>query len=166
MSDDPFLQICGTLDGPMVIVTANDGRERSGCLVGFSTQCSIDPRRWLVCISKLNHTLGVAQRAPTLAIHLLREDQLPLARLFGGTTEDVADKFAHCAWRDGPDGVPLLDGCDWVAGEVLQRIDTGDHVAHIVAVRHSGQQHAPAPQLGFQLAKTIDAGHPPDEGRT
>ena len=165
MSDDPFLQICGTLDGPMVIVTANDGRERSGCLVGFSTQCSIDPRRWLVCISKLNHTLGVAERTATLAIHLLREDQLALARLFGATTDDVEDKFARCAWHDGPNGVPLLDGCDWLAGNVLQRIDAGDHVAHVIAVTHCGQGHVPARQLGFQSAKTIEAGHPPDETR-
>lgn len=160
MSDAAFEQICETLDGPMVIVTANDGRERSGCLVGFNTQCSIDPRHWLVCISKLNHTLGVAARARTLAIHLLRADQLALAKLFGATTEDVTDKFAQCGWRDGPGGVPILEGCDWLAGPVLARLDAGDHVAHVVAVTDAGHEHADGPQLGFQLARTIQAGHP------
>ena len=62
--------------------------------------------------------------------------------------------------------VPLLDGCDWVAGKVVQRVDAGDHIAHLVAIDYSGQGHAPARQLGFQLAKSIEAGHPPDEAKT
>ena len=46
----------------VVTVRAPDA-EMSGCLAGFVTQCSIDPPNFLVCISKVNHTLGVAERA-------------------------------------------------------------------------------------------------------
>ena len=60
MSSDALAHLCESLDGPMAIVTAFDGRERSGCLVGFHTQCSIAPSRWIVCISKKNHTYGIA----------------------------------------------------------------------------------------------------------
>lgn len=35
------------LDYPMLIVTTRSGGELDGCLVGFSTQCSIDPARFL-----------------------------------------------------------------------------------------------------------------------
>src|SRR5581483_8280772 len=63
-------RLAAHLDSPMVIVTAAapDGR-RSGCLVGFFTQCSIHPPRLLPCISKANHTFEVARAAPVLAVH-------------------------------------------------------------------------------------------------
>jgi len=162
MTDDVFDRILNTLDGPMAIVTAYDGTERSGCLVGFHTQCSLKPRRWLVCISKLNHTLRVARRSRALAVHLLRADQIELARLFGTTTEDEIDKFARCGWREGPGGVPILAGCDWIVGSVLERIDLGDHVGHLIAATEAGHEHADGPQLGYQLCRTIAAGHPPE----
>ncbi|MHB1539220.1 MAG: flavin reductase [Solirubrobacteraceae bacterium] len=53
----------------MAIVTAAADGERSGCLVGFATQCSIEPRRFLVCISVLNRTFEIAQRSNALAVH-------------------------------------------------------------------------------------------------
>ena len=59
------------LDYPMYVVTAAAGEQRSGCLVGFGSQVSIDPPRWLVCISVVNHTHPVAEAADVLAVHLL-----------------------------------------------------------------------------------------------
>ena len=44
-------ELVSELDYPMFIVTCADERERAGCLVGFATQCSIDPPRFLVCLS-------------------------------------------------------------------------------------------------------------------
>jgi flavin reductase (DIM6/NTAB) family NADH-FMN oxidoreductase RutF len=48
----------------MFIVTAvgRDG-ERAGCLVGFATQCSIQPPRFLACISRENRTFDVVTEA-------------------------------------------------------------------------------------------------------
>src|SRR3954451_16023833 len=39
------------LDDPMFIVTVAGPMERAGCLVGFATQCSIHPPRFLLCLS-------------------------------------------------------------------------------------------------------------------
>ena len=49
------------LDYPVFVVTAASGDERDGCLVGFSTQTSIDPPRLLVCLSKANRTTRIAR---------------------------------------------------------------------------------------------------------
>ena len=123
-----FEEIAAGLDYPMYVVTAYDGTTRAGCLVGFTTQCSIDPARFLVCLSDKNHTHRVATGATTVAVHLLRSAQHDLAALFGGETGDEVDKFARCAWTDGPDFVPVLDGCAaWFAGRVLDRFVLGDH---------------------------------------
>jgi flavin reductase (DIM6/NTAB) family NADH-FMN oxidoreductase RutF len=164
MSRDSFAGVCDSLDYPMTIVTAFDGRERSGCLVGFQTQCSIAPRRWIVCISKTNHTFAVAGRSEWLIVHLLREDQHGLAQFFGAVTGDAIaphEKFEYAPWHPGPGGTPILEGCDWLAGRILERIDGGDHVAYLLEITEAGEVHAPARQLGSLAARDIQPGHAP-----
>jgi flavin reductase (DIM6/NTAB) family NADH-FMN oxidoreductase RutF len=159
---DAFARIVATLDAPMTIVTATDGSRRAGCLVGFETQCSMHPRRWLVCISKANATYPIARAAAILAVHLLRADQRALAELFGSETGYHEDKFRQCTWRPGPGGTPILSGCDWIAGRVVERVDAGDHVAHIIDVTDAAQEHpAGTPGFGFQAARGIPPGNPP-----
>ena len=86
----PFAQLSAKLDYPLYIVTtaAADDRERSGCLIGFATQCSIHPPRFLACISKKNHTFGVIQRASVVAVHVAETKHEHLAKLFGGESGD------------------------------------------------------------------------------
>jgi flavin reductase (DIM6/NTAB) family NADH-FMN oxidoreductase RutF len=150
-------------DTPMVIVTAAapDGR-RAGCLVGFSTQCSIRPPRMLACISQTNHTLGVATAAAALAVHWLADDDRGLAELFGGKTGDEVDKFERCRWRPGPGGVPVVEGVrGWVAGPVIGRYDVGDHVAFVIDVEAGAAEEPSANELGFQAVKDLEPGHEP-----
>jgi len=157
-----FHELVGDIDYPMWIVTAAAGDERDGCLVGFATQCSIDPARFLVCLSNKNRTFRIAQRSHVLGVHLVAEDQRDLAELFGGKTEDDphVDKFADRQWEAGPEGVPVLsEARSWFVGRVLERLDCGDHVAHLLeplAAQHDG----PMSPLGFQQVRDIDAGHP------
>ena len=60
----PFERLVASIDYPMVVVTATTAGDHGGCLAGFTTQCSIDPARWLVCISKANRTHEIATDAP------------------------------------------------------------------------------------------------------
>lgn len=156
-------RLADEVDTPMVIVTARaaDGR-RAGCLVGFSTQCSIHPPRVLVCLSQTNHTMTVAAAAGRLAVHYLGDGNRPLAELFGGQTGDEIDKFERCAWREGPGGLPVLDGVKgWVAGPVVGRFDVGDHIAFVIDVEAGADEDPAASELGFQAVKDIDPGHDP-----
>jgi flavin reductase (DIM6/NTAB) family NADH-FMN oxidoreductase RutF len=157
---DPFHAIVQSLDAPMLVVTTVAGGERSGCLVGFHTQCSIEPARWLVCISVVNHTYRIVHGAQYLVMHFLREDQFELARVFGAETGDAVDKFAQCAWHDGPGGVPVLAGCDWIAGHIIGRLDLGDHEGQLVDVIDAGRDHPGGSQLGFQQVERLPPGHP------
>jgi flavin reductase (DIM6/NTAB) family NADH-FMN oxidoreductase RutF len=146
------------------IVTARgDDGERSGCLIGFATQVSVQPQRFLACVSKQNRTFDVVSKADTLAVHFLSREQLPLAELFGGETGDEVDKFALCEWRDGPDGVPVLAGvAGWFAGRVLDRFDLGDHVG-LWLDPFEAHDNGGDPDLSFQDVKHIDPGHPVTE---
>jgi flavin reductase (DIM6/NTAB) family NADH-FMN oxidoreductase RutF len=143
----------------IVTVLAESG-ERDGCLIGFATQCSIKPPRFLACISKENRTFEAVQAADAVVVHLLGRAQRNLAELFGGQTGDDVDKFERCAWHDGPLGIPVLDDVPgWFAGRILQRVDGGDHVALLLDLMEAEDRGGP-PDLGFQAVKGIDPGHP------
>ena len=151
----------GRLNGPMFIVTAvGAAGERAGCLIGFATQCSIHPPRFVACVSKENRTFDVVGSAPKVVVHFLGRDQRGLAELFGGETGDEVDKFELCSWSPGPGGIPVLDGVPgWFAGHVLERFELGDHLGlwlePVVAEDRDG-----AVNLGFQDVKSVEPGHP------
>jgi flavin reductase (DIM6/NTAB) family NADH-FMN oxidoreductase RutF len=148
------------LDYPMFIVTARDGRELAGCLIGFATQTSIHPPRMLVCLSRENRTTRVARRSPALAVHLVPADRLDLAELFGGETGDDVDKFLLCAWDEGPQGLPIIRGCPgWLVGEVLERHEMGDHVGHLLDPVDGSMTGDEG--LSFHRARVIEPGHGP-----
>jgi len=122
-----------SIDRPATVVTAANGVERSGCRVDLWSRCSSHPPRCVVMVPKLSHTFRVARSAPTLVVHVLREDDAELAARFGAVDEDV-DPFAGLPWSIGPGGAPVLDGLDWFAGTVGQILDVGDHVAVFIDV--------------------------------
>jgi flavin reductase (DIM6/NTAB) family NADH-FMN oxidoreductase RutF len=149
------------LDTPVVIVTAFDGERGAGCLVGFWTQCSIDPPRYLVCLSQANYTHGVAARSAVLAVHLVPDDRFDLAELFGGETGDEVDKLARCDWTPGPAGVPILDGCpDWFVGREVARVGAGDHDAVVLEPVNLSAGEPAGPFVHYRRAEQIDPGHP------
>src|SRR4051812_49584637 len=95
-AQEAFGAVVSGLEYPMFVVTAATPEERSGCLVGFATQCSIDPPRMIVCLSKRNHTYRVAGQAGILRVRFLRSTDLDIAKLFGGGTGGKGAKFNRC----------------------------------------------------------------------
>lgn len=128
--------------------------------MGFATQCSIHPPRFVTCISKVNHTFGVVTRAESVVVHFLGSGQRDLAALFGHETGDEVDKFAECEWSEGPDGIPLLAGVPgWFAGRILDRFDLGDHVG-LWLEPFAAEDAGGLVDLGFQAVKPVEPGHP------
>jgi flavin reductase (DIM6/NTAB) family NADH-FMN oxidoreductase RutF len=155
-----FEQLVATLDYPLYVVTAAFEQQPAGCLIGFATQCSIHPPRFLACISKKNHTFLLAARAPALAVHIIEKKDKSIAELFGGTTGDEVDKFSRVRWRF-VSGVPIFDACErWFVGAVLEQIDLGDHVGFLLEPIDTGHK-ASSEQLTFQKARGIEPGHRP-----
>lgn len=158
---ETFHDIAADLEYPMLIVTTSDGPQRAGCLVGFATQCSIEPPLLMVSMSKRNRTTRIAGTASSLMIHFPSHNERELAVLFGSQTGDEVDKFAECRWEVGPEGLPLLTDCSrWMAAHIVERFDSGDHVSHLLAP-FAGAAGAWAGQLGFQAMKDVKPGHRP-----
>ncbi|MFI9150371.1 flavin reductase family protein [Streptomyces sp. NPDC053367] len=155
----------GRLNPDMYVVTATAGDERAGCLVGFASQCSLRPLRFVVWLSKVNRTYEVACAADFLAVHVLTRRQHELAALFGGETGHSVDKFARVDWTVAHGGAAVLrDACAWFVGRIEQRIDGGDHVGFVLSPAQSGQDEKAdgGPLLRLADALSIEPGHPVD----
>lgn len=156
-----FDDLVAAADAPVYLVTVAADGARSGCLVGFASQIGIDPARFLVCLSKANHTYRVASHAEFVAVHLAGAEDIGLAELFGAETGDDIDKFDRCRWQTGPYGIPvLLDTVAWFCGRILTRYDFGDHVGFVLAPE-DGEAPADAPAvLRLHHVATMRPGHP------
>jgi flavin reductase (DIM6/NTAB) family NADH-FMN oxidoreductase RutF len=162
---DAFDTLIAGLDPAMAIVTTVSDNERGGCLIGFHAQCSIDPPRYVVWLSKANHTFRVALHAQHFAVHFLPEDiSEELPRLFGTVSGDDADKFARCSWDAGPGGVPLLrDLPHRFTAERVALLDEGsDHVCLVVSPTGAEAPGAFRP-LRLSQVEHLQPGHEAEE---
>ena len=158
-ADGTVHELVDQLDYAMFIVTVAASNDRAGCLVGFATQCSVDPPRFLVCLSDKNRTFRVARDAEVMVVHLVPEEATGLADLFGAETGDDTDKFARCAWSPGPEGTPVLDDCpNWFAGRILERYEAGDHWAFLLEPFEAASQSGEEP-FTFHRARRMEPGH-------
>ncbi len=161
---DRFSVLMSTLDWPMAVVTAATAAERAGCLVGFHAQSSIEPARYVVWLSKANHTCRVALRATYLGVHLLDRGDRELAVNFGTRTGDDGDKFDDLPIDVGEGRVPLLRGCAnrFVGRRVALLDEGGDHVCVVIEPRDvwSGPGFRP---LRLGDVDDLEPGHPVEE---
>jgi len=131
---EAFDKLVALLNYPMFVVTTQADGTPAGCLVGFASQTSIHPPRFLVGLSRRNHTFRVARGASHLAVHVFGHENQDVVELFGGQTSDKVDKFDRCSWHRGPEEMPVLDdAAAWFVGEILERFSLGDHVGHLLA---------------------------------
>lgn len=162
--DEVFDRFTDALDPPLLVVTVADGRDRDGCVVGFHSQCSLDPLRYALWLSRANRTYRVALRSEYLGIHLLGPDDRALGEWFGGHTGDREDPFAGVDTEPGPGGVPLLRSATtrFVAVRVGLVDVGGDHACFVVEPV-AGHAADPGPRDGLlrvsDLAE-IEPGHP------
>ena len=156
-----FVELVREIDYVMFVVTAAADGERAGCLVGFTTQTSIHPPRFLVCLSRKNHTYRVACR---LGRPRACTSWRPGRR--SSRSCSVARPATRSTSSPAAGGGRGLAACrssmtfpDWFAGRVLDRVDLGDHVGFLLAPIDGQAGRGPRP-LTFHRARRIEAGHP------
>lgn len=156
-----FDELVDTLDVPLLVVTVEAGGDRAGCLIGFHTQVSIEPPRYLVALSQQNRTFRVARAATHLGIHTIPAARRDLAELFGGHTGDDVDKFSACRWRPAHDGTPVLaDAAAWFVGRCLEQRSLGDHMGVLLEpVEVSAVTSTPL--LTMRTLGPLEPGHEP-----
>lgn len=148
----------------MMIMTTAVAGHRAGCLVGFHSQCSIEPDRYAVWLSKANHTCQLALRATHFGLHFLDRRHVRLAEIFGTLCSEEVDKFALTSVHEGPEGVPVLDDCDdrIIARRTAFLEEGSDHICFITepVAATAGVRREP---LRFADVANLTAGHGAEE---
>jgi flavin reductase (DIM6/NTAB) family NADH-FMN oxidoreductase RutF len=166
MAPDDFDTFVTQVDQSLVVVTASSDDQQAGCVVGFHTQCSIEPKRYAVWLSKANLTYRVSLFATHVGVHLLAEGDRSLLQLFGGTSGDRTEKFALSDWSPGPGGVPLLTACPTRAVlEITSRWDDGSDHACIVGTPILAEW-TPTTPMRVSAANDTEGGHEATERST
>ncbi|MEO7055316.1 MAG: flavin reductase family protein [Caldimonas sp.] len=130
----------------VTIVTARDAH---GAPVGLTANSfnsvSLAPPLVLWSLSRQAGTMPAFARGSHYGIHILAAGQHALAERFA--SRDV-DRFAGVAWREGRNGVPLIDG----AAAVFEcfnrsRYEEGDHVIFVGEVEHCERNDGAQPLI-------------------
>ncbi|OBH98677.1 flavin reductase family protein [Mycobacterium sp. E2733] len=158
--EDAFEKLVAVLNYPMYVVTTRADGVAAGCLVGFASQTSIHPPRFLVGLSRKNHTFRVATEASHLAVHVFDHEHLDIVEFFGSQTGDTINKFDRCSWHTGPARMPILDdAAAWFVGEILERFSLGDHVGHLLAPVDGRPPRELESWVSFSDVQHLEPGH-------
>lgn len=120
--------------GVTVVTTRDAAGAPTGLTVNSFNSVSLQPPLVLWSLALKSRTLEAFERCTHYAVNVLAETQLGVAQRFARVD---ADRFGPNDWRDGPFGMPLLDGC---VARLVARIEKrhleGDHVVLVGEVVH------------------------------
>ncbi len=120
----------------VAVITADAGDGPAGLTATSVSSLSAEPPILSFSISNLSSSAPTILKAETLVVHLLRTDQLEIAKLFA--TSGV-DRFAdRSIWDRLATGEPYLSGSSqWIRGRVLNRIAAGQSTLVLVEAREA-----------------------------
>jgi flavin reductase (DIM6/NTAB) family NADH-FMN oxidoreductase RutF len=127
VSGDDFRSIMGTLCAQVAVVTTcTEAGNAHGTTVTALCSLSLEPPMVVVALDRGSRLLAAIRDSRRVGINLLAEGQDDLATHFA---TKAADKFRGIPWVL-ESGVPQVEGhAGWLAGDVRDFVDGGDHVA-------------------------------------
>ncbi|MFF8475745.1 flavin reductase family protein [Streptomyces sp. NPDC015414] len=110
----------------VAVITARGGAGPVGFTATSLTSVSAEPPLVSFGIGTGASSWPAVATSEHVGIHILGEHQSDLAATFA---RSGADRFgASTAWREGPEGVPVLDDVlAWLVCRVVGRVPAGDH---------------------------------------
>jgi flavin reductase (DIM6/NTAB) family NADH-FMN oxidoreductase RutF len=111
----------------VTLVTAIGPNGPSGATANAVTSLSLDPPMMLACLDRGSRTLTSVREQGRFGVNALAAGQEELARRFAGKNPE-ADKWDGVEWSESEE-LPRLPGAlMWVACELRDLIDGGDHL--------------------------------------
>lgn len=152
MTVDPaaFREVIGHFATGVTVVTAcTPEGAPTGMTANAMCSVSLAPVLLLVCFDRDARTLPVVRETRRFAVNVLAAAQEPLAARFALKIPE-AQKFTGVAHRLAH-GVPVLDGAlAWLACDLTELVEAGDHVIGLGAVRDLGAAGAGEPLLWYR----------------
>lgn len=127
-----FREVMAGVATPVAIVTTVDNDRPHGATVSAFVSLSMEPPLLLISLDKRSELLKLIQVSHRFGLNVLGSGQHELAASFA--RKNVVDKFDGVQWQPCH-GVPRLpDVCGWVACDVSEFVDAGDHTMVIGTV--------------------------------
>jgi flavin reductase (DIM6/NTAB) family NADH-FMN oxidoreductase RutF/DNA-binding IclR family transcriptional regulator len=143
-----YREVLGHYPTGVTVVTAFDGDEPIGMVVGTFTSVSLDPPLVAFMPTTGSGTYARLARASSYCINVLAHDQQDLCRTMATPGDD---KFADVAWQRSEIGAPALDeAVAHVHCTPEQEIEAGDHYIVLCRVRGLDVVRPVTPLLFFQ----------------
>ncbi|MEV0258294.1 flavin reductase family protein [Streptomyces sp. NPDC050732] len=110
----------------VAVITATHGSRPVGFTATSLASVSAEPPMLSFGIGTGSSCWPALSEATHVGVHILAERQQELAATFA---RSGADRFgAPTSWREGPEGVPVLDGAlAWLVCRIVARVPAGDH---------------------------------------
>jgi flavin reductase (DIM6/NTAB) family NADH-FMN oxidoreductase RutF len=141
----------GLLPTGVTIVSTPGPEGPAGATANAVTSLSLDPPLMLAALDRSSRTLGALRETRRFGISVLRSAHAELARAFSGPFTH-AERWADVAWSERH-GVPVLDDAlVWVACELRESLDGGDHVILIGEIVGLGTGRPGEPLVFFEGA--------------
>ena len=139
---DVFDALMADVDPVMIIVTTASDGVRAGCLVGFHTQCGIDPVEYAVWLSKANHTYDLAMQYDVMSLVAEATDvPVPETLWYEADGSIIGAPFFVMRRVDGivpRDVMPYTFGDNWVYDASPEQLWTLTHSTAEVLEQLSG----------------------------
>jgi 3-hydroxy-9,10-secoandrosta-1,3,5(10)-triene-9,17-dione monooxygenase reductase component len=142
VTPEEFREALGAYATGVTVVTAIGPNGPSGATANAVTSLSLDPPMMLACLDRGSRTLTSVRAQGRFGVNVLAAGQEELARRFAGKDSE-AEKWDGVEWSESDD-LPRLPGAlMWVACELRDLIDGGDHLILtgnvFAAESHEGQ---------------------------
>jgi flavin reductase (DIM6/NTAB) family NADH-FMN oxidoreductase RutF len=142
-----FRDVLGSCPTSVAVITAQQGDERFGLVVGTFTSISLDPPLVGFFPGKGSATWARIAETGRFCANILSAEQVHICKHFSSKSED---KFAQVAHGSSPNGLPLIDGISaWVDCRIESVQEVGDHFLVVGAVEAIGHEGASSSPLVF-----------------
>jgi flavin reductase (DIM6/NTAB) family NADH-FMN oxidoreductase RutF len=128
--------------GVTVVTATDEAGLPSGATVSAFASLSLDPLFVLVCLRNEARSTAAIRKSGAFVVHILDEEQEPLARRFAA---DMPDKFAGVAYSANARGTPLITDCPLrLECRLEAELPGGDHAIFV------GEVEEASPVEGFR----------------
>lgn len=135
VGSDEYRSAIGRFATGVTIVTASGPDGPAGLTTNAVTSLSLDPLLLLVCFDNTSRTLDAVRASRRFAVNILGAEQRDLASVFASKVVQT-EKFEAATHRIEHDLPVLDDALAWIACDVTELIEGGDHTIGIGAVTH------------------------------
>lgn len=132
--------VLGRVPSGLCILTSRDrAGKTTGMLASWVQQASFDPPCITVAVNRKRYLNAWLSENRDLALSIVGEGQKQFLGHFGKGFEPGENAFEGLSVSHAGNGCPvLLDALGWLAGEVIGRVEAGDHVVYAVEIREAG----------------------------